>query len=157
MRHSSLCIASRSQAGRQSNQGLGPSKGKKFFYPAQTPNSPWRPPNLLYNQYRHIFPCGKAADAWSWPICPLLPRLRMHGDKPPLPDSTFTVWCVTQEQWHFLYCAEELSWYGHTKTKRKRSCLLLSERRGDAWLSCNLVYLMDLTVSRFRNEKWWVP
>jgi hypothetical protein len=28
----------------------------------------WGPPNLLYNGYRGLFPGGKAAGAWSWPL-----------------------------------------------------------------------------------------
>jgi hypothetical protein len=28
----------------------------------------WGPPNLLYNGYRGLFPGGKEAGAWSWPL-----------------------------------------------------------------------------------------
>ena len=42
------------------------------------PDRPWGPPSLLYNGYR-VFPRGKAAWAWRWPLTPLLSSAEVEG------------------------------------------------------------------------------
>jgi len=39
------------------------------------PDRPWGPPSLLYNGYR-VFPGGKAAGAWRWPLTPSSARVK---------------------------------------------------------------------------------
>ena len=34
------------------------------------PDRPWGPPSFLYNRYR-VFPGGKAAGEWCWPLTPI--------------------------------------------------------------------------------------
>jgi hypothetical protein len=42
--------------------------GSRIFTSPCCPGRLWGPPNLLYNGYLEIFPGGKAAGAWSWPL-----------------------------------------------------------------------------------------
>jgi hypothetical protein len=39
-----------------------------ILQPLCCPDRLWVPPNRLYNVYRELFPGGKAAGAWSWPL-----------------------------------------------------------------------------------------
>jgi hypothetical protein len=45
-----------------------PGGGWEFFSSTPCPNRLWGPPSLLSNGYWDLFPCGKAAGAWSWPL-----------------------------------------------------------------------------------------
>ena len=47
-------------------RGSNPGGGETF---RTRPDRPWGPPSLLYNGYR-VFPGGKAAGAWRWPLTP---------------------------------------------------------------------------------------
>ena len=47
-------------------RGSNPGGGEIFHI---RPDRPWGPPSLLYNGYR-VFPGGKAAGAWLWPLTP---------------------------------------------------------------------------------------
>jgi hypothetical protein len=42
----------------------------------------WSPPSLLFNECQGIFPGGKAAEAWSWPL-----RSSMRGAVPAHPNT----------------------------------------------------------------------
>jgi hypothetical protein len=42
--------------------------GSRIITSPCRPDMLWGPPNLLYNGYRELFPGGKAAGAWSWPL-----------------------------------------------------------------------------------------
>jgi hypothetical protein len=44
-----------------------PVGSRIFTYPCR-PDKLWDSPNLLCNGYRGLFPGGKAAGAWSWPL-----------------------------------------------------------------------------------------
>jgi hypothetical protein len=44
-----------------------PVRSRMFTSPCR-PDRRWGPPNLLYNGYRGLFPGGKAAGVWSWPL-----------------------------------------------------------------------------------------
>jgi hypothetical protein len=39
-----------------------------FLSTPQRPDRLWCSPSLLYNCYRGLFPWGKAAGAWNWPL-----------------------------------------------------------------------------------------
>jgi hypothetical protein len=51
----------------QDGGGSNPGKGKTFSS-SQRPHRLWCPRSLLSNAYRGLFPGGKVADAWSWPL-----------------------------------------------------------------------------------------
>jgi hypothetical protein len=40
----------------------------RIFTSPCRPDRHWGPPNLLHKGYRELFPGGKAAGAWSWPL-----------------------------------------------------------------------------------------
>jgi hypothetical protein len=42
--------------------------GSRIITSPCRPDRLWGPTNLLYNGYRELFPGGKAAGAWSWPL-----------------------------------------------------------------------------------------
>jgi hypothetical protein len=42
--------------------------GSRIITSPCRPDRLWGPPNLLYNEYRELFPGGKAAGPWSWPL-----------------------------------------------------------------------------------------
>jgi hypothetical protein len=42
--------------------------GSRIITSPCLPDRLWGPPNLLYNRYWGLFPGGKAAGAWSWPL-----------------------------------------------------------------------------------------
>jgi hypothetical protein len=62
--------------------------GSRIFTSPCRPDRFCGPPNLLYNGYRDLFPGGKAAGAWSWPLTlQLVPRSRKCGSIHPLPHT----------------------------------------------------------------------
>jgi hypothetical protein len=52
------------------NRGFGVRVpvGSTIFSSPRRPERLWGPPSLLSNSYRVLFPRGKAAGAWSWPL-----------------------------------------------------------------------------------------
>jgi hypothetical protein len=51
---------------------------------------------------RGSFPSGKAAGAWGWPLH-LVPRSRMRGAIPPLPQYIFMAWCLVKHRDNFTF------------------------------------------------------
>jgi len=77
--------------------------GREFF--SATP-WPWSPPSLLSNGYRKLFPWGKTAGAWSWPLTSSWSRdQRMRGAILPLPQYVFLVWCIVKHRDKFTFKA----------------------------------------------------
>jgi hypothetical protein len=48
--------------------GFDSRRGLEFFSSPQSPERLWGPPSLLSTGYRGLFPCGKEAWTWSWPL-----------------------------------------------------------------------------------------
>jgi hypothetical protein len=42
--------------------------GSRIFSSPRHPDRLWVPPSFLSSEYRVLFPRGKAAEAWSWPL-----------------------------------------------------------------------------------------
>jgi hypothetical protein len=71
-----VCMVSRDSAvGKATGYGLDDWEvgvrvpvGSIIITSPYRPDRLWVPPNLLYNGYRKLFPGGKAAGAWSWPL-----------------------------------------------------------------------------------------
>jgi hypothetical protein len=55
------------RVGRPTGRSSSPS-GVKILFSSRRPDRLWRPPSFLYNGYWGLFPLGKAAGAWSWPL-----------------------------------------------------------------------------------------
>jgi hypothetical protein len=51
---------------------------------------------------RGSFPGGKAAGVWSFIHLHLVPRSRMRGGVPPLPQYAFMAWCLVEAQGLFF-------------------------------------------------------
>jgi hypothetical protein len=72
-------------------RGSKPRRGKRFF---SSPNHPHRlcdPPSLLFNGYLVVFPRVRRPER-DVGHSPLVPRLRISGDKPILPLHAFMAW-----------------------------------------------------------------
>jgi hypothetical protein len=66
-RDSAVCIAT--GYGLDDREvGVRVPVGSRIFTCPCRPDRLWGAPNLLYNGYRGLFPEGKAAGAWSWPL-----------------------------------------------------------------------------------------
>jgi hypothetical protein len=48
--------------------GIQVPVGSRIFSSSSCPDRLWGPPNLLSNGYQVLFPGGKAAGSWSWPL-----------------------------------------------------------------------------------------
>jgi hypothetical protein len=80
-RHDAINLLSKTQKIRDSIVGIATSYGlddrrvwvraliwSRIFSSPRRPERFWGSPSLLANGYRRLFPRGKAAGAWSWPI-----------------------------------------------------------------------------------------
>jgi hypothetical protein len=56
------------RAGRPRGWGSSPGGGKNFHFSKSFQAGSRVQPNLLSNGYWGLFPGGKAAEAWSWPL-----------------------------------------------------------------------------------------
>jgi hypothetical protein len=116
------------------NRGIRSSiagRGKKFFPSAQCPDLIWDPPNLVYNGYRGLIPCGQISQCVKLTMhLHLLPRLRMvelythspnrssrHGASLiKLRNFTFTLAnlnniCSHEKQHQSMKCAVQAGWW----------------------------------------------
>jgi hypothetical protein len=60
----------------------------EFFSSPLHPDKLWGPPSLLSNGYHGFFPCGKSGLGMKLTThLHLVPRSRMHGAIPPLPNT----------------------------------------------------------------------
>jgi hypothetical protein len=88
---SSVGIATRLRAGRSGFYGSIPGGGCEFFPSPPCPERLWGPPSLLSNEYR--VPGMKLTIHLH-----LVPRSRMLGAIPPLPQYAFMAWCPVKAQ-----------------------------------------------------------
>jgi hypothetical protein len=70
-----MCVSRDSAVGIATGYGLDDWEvgvrvpvGSRIFTSSCCPDWLWGPPNLLYNGFWDLFPGGKAAGAWSWPL-----------------------------------------------------------------------------------------
>jgi hypothetical protein len=94
-----------------SRQGLGTD----FLSSLLRPDRLWGPPSLLYSGYRLLFPWGVKLTTYLH----VVPRLRMRGAIPPLPQYVFIAYVSTGIT-HFS-C---LHWYLPTACVLPSSCLI---------------------------------
>jgi hypothetical protein len=77
---SSVVIATTLRAGWPKNRGLDSWHKKELFASPQRRARLWGPPSHLSNGYRGLFPPGKAARAWSWPLTSIQCRSQEYLD-----------------------------------------------------------------------------
>jgi hypothetical protein len=81
------------------DRGSIPGGCREFFYKPPRPERLWGPPSLLSNGYQGLFPWGKAAGAWSWPLISIYCRGQwMSGAIHPLLQYAFMAWCLVKAQ-----------------------------------------------------------
>ena len=69
--------------GGQPRNFSNPFRGKVFICSIKCPDWLQGPLSLLFSKYWGTFYWGKVPRAWSWPLVPLVSRLRMSGPLPP--------------------------------------------------------------------------
>jgi hypothetical protein len=80
--------------------GFDSRRGWEFFSSSPRPERLWGPPSFLYNGYQGLFPWGVKMTTHL----NLVPRSRMRGDKPPLPQYAFIGRCSVKAQGQLYLC-----------------------------------------------------
>jgi hypothetical protein len=93
--------------------GSSPRRGWEFFSSPPCLDRLWGPPNLLFSGYQGFFSLGvKRLGHEADHSHPLVPRSRMRGDIPPLPQHACMALCSVeaQEQFYLLPYGKVKAW-----------------------------------------------
>jgi hypothetical protein len=89
--------------------GSSPGGGWQFFPSPPRPDRLWGLPSLLSNGYKGLFPSGLCVKLSTH--LPLVPRSRMHGAIPPLPQYPFVASCSVKAQRQLYLLPSPLHFY----------------------------------------------